>query len=71
MLITKDTLIEELIDILPDSIEYLRKHGIRCIRCGEPIWGSLEKAAKEKNFNDSEIERFVNDLNQMNKKRTR
>lgn len=69
MLITKDILIEELIDKIPDAIEYLREKGIRCIRCGEPIWGSLEQAAKEKNFTDSDIMRFVSELNQINLKK--
>jgi methionine synthase II (cobalamin-independent) len=64
MHITKDILIEELIVLLPDSVEYLRKKGIRCIRCGEPIWGTLEQAAKEKEFNDADIDRFVEELNQ-------
>ena len=39
--------------------------GIRCLRCGEPIWGSLKSAAKEKGFNDLEITKFVNDLNDL------
>ena len=69
MHITKDILIEELMDLMPDSIEYLRKQGIRCIRCGEPIWGSLEQAAKEKSFSDTEIERFVKELNRMKVKK--
>jgi hypothetical protein len=37
--------------------------GIKCLACGEPIWGTLESAAKEKGFNDSQIARFVEDLN--------
>jgi hypothetical protein len=39
--------------------------GIRCLRCGEPIWGSLESAAKEKKFNDKDISEFVKDLNNL------
>jgi hypothetical protein len=62
MKITKEITIEELIEELPASVEYLMKEGIRCIVCGEPIWGSLEEAAEEKNFNTKDIERFVNEL---------
>ncbi len=63
--ITKETEIEDLVNILPDSVVYLREKGIRCLRCGEPIWGSLEKASKEKGFNDDDINQFVKDLNEM------
>ena len=62
MKITKDISIEELIETVPASVEYLMKEGIRCIVCGEPIWGSLEEAAEEKGFKAEDIERFVNDL---------
>jgi len=63
--ITKDTLIEDLIKILPGSVTYLMENGIRCLRCGEPIWGSLEEAAKEKGFDDAKIQSFINDLNRI------
>ncbi len=63
--ITKDIEIEELVEILPDSVTYLMEQGIRCLRCGEPIWGTLEQAAKEKGFNDDDIEKFVSELNDM------
>ncbi len=63
--ITKDIEIEELVELLPDSVTYLMEQGIRCLRCGEPIWGTLEQAAKEKGFNDADIEKFVAELNEM------
>ncbi len=63
--ITKEIEIEELVNILPDSVVYLMEKGIRCLRCGEPIWGSLEAASKEKGFSDEQIENFVKDLNRM------
>lgn len=65
MKITKDIEIEDLVNKLPESVGYLRVEGIRCLRCGEPIWGSLENAAKEKGYNNKKIERFVKDLNKM------
>jgi len=39
--------------------------GIRCIRCGEPIWGTLEEAAKEKDFDDEAIDTFVKEMNDL------
>ena len=65
MRITKETEIEDLVSLLPEAVSYLRVEGIRCLRCGEPIWGSLDAAAKEKGFNDIDVEKFVNKLNKM------
>lgn len=65
MRITKETEIEDLVSLLPEAVSYLRVEGIRCLRCGEPIWGSLDAAAKEKGFNDIDVEKFVNELNKM------
>lgn len=67
--IAKDTLIEDLVREMPDAVEYLMKSGIRCLRCGEPIWGSLESAAKEKGFSDEDVEKFVIDLNLLSAKK--
>jgi len=63
MAVTKDIQIEDLVREIPESVKYLSKQGIRCIRCGEPIWGTLEEAAKEKGFSDEDIARFVEELN--------
>ncbi len=63
MEITKDITIEDLIEEKPAAIDYLKDKGIRCIRCGEPIWGTLEEAAGEKGFETKDIEGFVKDLN--------
>jgi hypothetical protein len=30
--------------------------------CGEPIWGTLEEAAKEKGFSDTEISKFISEM---------
>ena len=45
-MIHKDMEIEELVNNYPFSVKYLMEKGIRCIACGEPIWGTLEEAAK-------------------------
>ena len=66
MIITKSILIDELVTQIPKSIEYLSERGIRCIRCGEPIWGTLEEAAKEKGFSDEEIAIFIDEINKLN-----
>lgn len=69
MNIQKEITIEELVAQVPESISYLMKKGIKCLACGEPIWGTLESASKEKGFDDELINVFVNDLNNLiNKK---
>ncbi len=65
--ITKDTTIEELVNKVPGSVKYLMEKGIRCIVCGEPIWGTLEEAAEEKGFGPDDIQKFVEDLNELYK----
>jgi hypothetical protein len=62
-MISKSSTIEEIINDDPEFVNYLFKHGIRCIRCGEPIWGTLEEAAIEKGFNQEQIQKFVEEMN--------
>jgi methionine synthase II (cobalamin-independent) len=63
MEITKDIYIEDLVRVKVESVRYLADKGIKCIACGEPIWGTLEEAAREKGFGDAEIEAFIKELN--------
>jgi len=66
-LITKNILIEDLVDKYPFSVKFLSEKGIRCIVCGEAIWGTLAEACEEKSFKNSAIEAFVKELNKLNK----
>ncbi len=63
MIVEKSTTIEEIAGFGSALVQYLSEKGIRCIRCGEPIWGTLEEAAAAKNFSHDEIENFVSDMN--------
>lgn len=65
MNIKRESSIEELVNSLPAAVKYLSEKGIKCIACGEPIWGTLEEAAKEKGFSEEEINGFVKDLNRL------
>jgi hypothetical protein len=65
MTINKEIEIEDLVRELPDAVTYLIDQGIRCLRCGEPIWGSLESAAIEKGFDETAINKFVEELNNL------
>ncbi|MCF8261899.1 MAG: DUF1858 domain-containing protein [Melioribacteraceae bacterium] len=62
--IGKSIEIEDLVNIFPEAAVILKEKGIRCIKCGEPIWGSLEEAAKEKGFSDEEITKLMIELNE-------
>lgn len=63
--ITKDISIEDLVENYTFSAEYLSKKGIRCIVCGEVIWGTLKEACEEKGFDDKTTEIFVKELNEL------
>ncbi len=65
MKIDKKITIEDLVDEFPFSVNFLSKKGIKCIACGEPIWGTLEEACIEKNFSQEEIHEFVTELNDL------
>lgn len=63
--IEKNISIEELVTLLPESVSYLMRQGIKCLACGDPVWGTLDSASKEKGFNEQAIEGFVKDLNNL------
>jgi hypothetical protein len=54
--------IDDLIDHYPFALHYLCQKGIRCVVCGESIWGTLEEAAREKGFDENAIDEIVNEL---------
>lgn len=62
-LITKEITIEELIRSYPVSVRFLMEKGIKCIACGEAVWGTLESNARDKGFDEAQIEVIVGELN--------
>ncbi len=36
-----DTSVEDLVRQYPEAVGFLTRRGLRCIRCGEPLWCSL------------------------------
>lgn len=60
--VNRDIEIEDLVREYPASVSFLSEKGIRCLRCGEPIWGTLEEAAVEKGFSDEKITNIVEEL---------
>lgn len=66
--IHRTILIEELVTMLPESIGYLMEKGMKCLACGEPMWGTLEDAAREKGCTDDQIDETVRELRLMARK---
>lgn len=52
--INQDTTIEEIVQDYPELIRPLMQYGIKCVMCGEPIWGTLKENADEKGINNLE-----------------
>lgn len=64
-MIHADIEIEDLVRNYPFSVRYMMQQGIKCIACGEPIWGTLAEAAREKGYGDQDIQRFVSEMNML------
>ncbi len=64
-MITGDTLIEDLVLKHPQAVEPLMHHGIKCIECGEPIWGTIAEAAKDKGLDESQLQQAIKSINQL------
>ncbi|RLC48703.1 MAG: DUF1858 domain-containing protein [Candidatus Cloacimonadota bacterium] len=63
-MITKDMWIEEILDKYSDAQKFLSEHGIVCVMCGEPVWGSLQEQMEEKGFSKDEQDNLVKELNE-------
>jgi len=61
--ITPDTPIEEIVEDYPELVRPLREFGIKCIACGEPVWGTLKENAEVKGIQN--VEEIVVELNKM------
>ncbi|MCF7886448.1 MAG: DUF1858 domain-containing protein [Candidatus Marinimicrobia bacterium] len=62
-MIDKSTPIEDIVENFPELIKPLRKFGIVCIQCGEPVWGDLGEQMDNKNINGQE--QIINKLNKI------
>ena len=60
-IINPDTTIEEIVQDYPQLIKILMEHGLKCVACGEPLWGTLEENAREKNITN--LVEIIDELN--------
>jgi hypothetical protein len=64
MNVERTTPVEDLVQI-PGATALLVRHGLPCLVCGEPAWGSLEDLARGQSMPDAALEdllRLLNDL---------
>lgn len=47
ILVSLDIQVEDLAREYPESVGFLTRRGVRCIRCGEPVWGTLAELLEE------------------------
>jgi len=59
--VTLDIEVEDLARLYPDAVGFLTRHGVRCIRCGEPVWGTLKELLEQDHITDPQA--LVDDLN--------
>ncbi len=63
--ITRDMKIEQLVELKEEAVSFLFNKNIRCIRCGEPVWDSIEEAARKKDYSEEDIDQLIEELNQL------
>jgi len=61
--IKRDTTIEEIVEKYPELVRPLMEYGIKCIACGEPVWGTLEENAEEKGIEN--LDEIIVELNKI------
>jgi hypothetical protein len=66
--ITKNTYVEELLEIKPLAVSYFLDKGIACLVCGEPFWGTIEELVLKKGYSQEQLEQFVEELNRLPEK---
>ena len=58
--ITKDTLIADIVELNPDSVEILQRYGMHCLGCALAHMETLEEAV---NAHGADLEALLNELN--------
>ncbi len=57
-----DTPVEDLVSRHPEAVGFLTRRGVRCVRCGEPLWCSLGELFQEDKV--AEPETLLAELNE-------
>lgn len=59
--VTAETPVIELVERVPAAVKFLLQRGVRCIRCGEPVWQSLGELLRDAGV--PEPEKIIDELN--------
>jgi len=60
--VSQDTPIEELVEQFPEAVGFLLRRGVRCIRCGEPLWCTLGELLREDVIENPQL--LIDELNE-------
>ena len=52
--VTRETPVEDLAREFPQAVGFLTRRGVRCIRCGEPLWCTLGELLEEEGIRPPE-----------------
>ncbi len=61
MKINGDMYVEDIVQEYPKSVAFLMDKDIICIKCGAPVWGSLNELLEEKGIEDKQ--KLIDELN--------
>lgn len=59
--ITGEMYVEDIVRDWPDTVGYLMERDIICIRCGAPVWGTLNELLESRGVKDRE--EFISGMN--------
>lgn len=68
-LVTKTMLIGEIASKYPQAVEIMFKSGMHCIGCGMTAYESLEQGCMAHGMSEEEIDKMVEDINKVVKKK--
>jgi hypothetical protein len=59
--VSLDTPVEDVVRKYPEAVGFLTRRGVRCIRCGEPLWCTMGELFRDDKV--TEPEALLADLN--------
>ncbi len=57
--IVPEILVADLVAAYPFAVTVLANHNLHCIICGEPVWGTLAELARDKHFNQQQMDELI------------
>jgi len=57
--IVPEILVTDLVAAYPFAVTVLANHNLHCIICGEPVWGTLAELARDKHFNQQQMDELI------------